>query len=64
MFRPLHGAGKWISVSKENIRKTPKAFYQKMLEFVLKDYNGETPSQHIYRTRGIYIERFILQCLK
>lgn len=54
--------GKWISVGKDRIRKTPKEVYQRMLDFVLEDYKGEEPSQHIYRTRGIYIERFILKC--
>ena len=54
--------GKWISVSKERIRNTPIEIYKKMLNFVLKKYNNKEPSQHIYRTRGIYIERFILQC--
>ena len=54
--------GKWISVSKEKIRKKPKEFYVNMLEFVLSDYNGKTPTQEIYRIRGIYIERFMLKC--
>jgi len=53
--------GKWISVSKERIRKTPLQTYKKMLHFVLKKHNDQEPSQNIYRTRGIYIERFILQ---
>ena len=56
--------GKWISVSKEKIRNKPKEFYVKMLEFVLSDYNSETPTQNIYRTRDIYIERMILQCFR
>jgi hypothetical protein len=56
--------GKWISVSKEKIRNKPKAFYIKMLEFVLSDYEGQTPTQQIYRDRGIYIERIILQCFR
>lgn len=54
--------GKWISVSKERIRKTPLETYKRMLQFILKKYNNEEPNQHIYRTRGIYIERFILKC--
>ena len=54
--------GKWISVSKERIRKTPLETYKRMLQFILKKYNNEEPTQHIYRTRGIYIERFILKC--
>ena len=58
------GCGKWISVSKKRIRRTPIKTYKKMLQFVLKEYNNEEPSQHIYRTRGIYIERFILQCFQ
>lgn len=53
--------GKWISVSKENIRKSPIELYKKMLEFVLADFNGKPPSQHIYRTRGIFIERILLK---
>ena len=32
-----------------------------MLEFVLADFNGNPPSQHIYRTRGIFIERILLK---
>ena len=54
--------GKWISVSKDKIRKTPLHIYKRMLHFVLKKHNGQEPSQGIYRTRGIYIERFILNC--
>lgn len=53
--------GKWISVSKEKIRNSPKEIYQKMLDFVLQDWEGKEPSQHIYRTRGIYIERIIIR---
>jgi hypothetical protein len=53
--------GKWISVSKENIRKSPIEIYKKMLEFVLADFNGKPPSQDIYRTRGIFIERILLK---
>ena len=53
--------GKWISVSKEKIRNSPKEIYQKMLDFVLADWNGEEPPQNIYRTRGIFIERIITQ---
>tara|TARA_A100001015_G_scaffold319729_1_gene443593 strand:- start:2081 stop:2761 length:681 start_codon:yes stop_codon:yes gene_type:complete len=54
--------GKWISVSREKIRKTPVSTYGKMLAFVLNNHDNKEPSQHIYRTRGIYIERFILKC--
>jgi len=56
--------GKWISVGKKYIHNRPKEFYQKMLDWVLSDYNGEQPSQGIYRTRGIYIERLLLHGLK
>tara|TARA_Y100000389_G_scaffold205142_1_gene264023 strand:- start:18917 stop:19591 length:675 start_codon:yes stop_codon:yes gene_type:complete len=56
------GCGKWISVSREKIQNTPLSTYKKMLQFVLKDYHNQEPSQHIYRSRGIYIERFILKC--
>lgn len=56
--------GKWISVSKEIIRNCPKSIYQKMLDFVLEDYQGKEPSQEIYRTRGIYIERLLLHAMK
>ncbi len=56
------GCGKWISVSKENIRKTSIEIYQNMLDFVLADFQGKEPSQFIYRTRGIFIERLILKC--
>lgn len=52
--------GKWISVSKEKIRNSSKEIYQKMLDFVLEDWQGKEPPQNIYRTRGIYIERIIL----
>ena len=54
--------GKWLSVSKDRIRKTPLDIYKRMLHFVLKKHNDQEPSQDIYRTRGIYIERFILSC--
>jgi len=54
--------GKWISVSKDKIRKTPLDVYKRMLHFVLKNHKGQEPTQDIYRTRGIYIERFILKC--
>lgn len=53
--------GKWISVSKEKIRKSPKEIYQRMLDFVLEDWHGKEPPQNIYRTRGIFIERIITQ---
>ena len=53
--------GKWISVSKEKIRNSPKEIYQKMLDFVLEDWQGKEPPQNIYRTRGIFIERIITQ---
>ncbi len=56
--------GKWISASKELITNCPKEIYQKMLDFVLQDYNGEKPIQDIYRTRGIYIERLLLHAIK
>jgi hypothetical protein len=56
--------GKWISVSKELIRNSPVEIYKNMLKFVLNDFNGKEPSQHIYRTRGIFIERLILQAFK
>lgn len=51
-----------ISVSKERIRKTPLEVYKRMLQFILKSYKGKEPTQDIYKTRGIYIERFILKC--
>ena len=53
--------GKWISVGRDRIRQRPLAFYEKMLAWVLAPDEGKEPSQHIYRTRGIYIERFILK---
>jgi len=55
--------GKWISVGRDRIRKRPRAFYEKMLAWVLAPHEGKEPSQVIYRTRGIYIERFILKAL-
>jgi len=55
------GCGKWISVSREKIHNSPIEVYKKMLEFVLSDFEGKEPSQDIYRTRGIFIERFILK---
>jgi hypothetical protein len=55
------GCGKWISVSKELIRNSPVEIYKKMLEFVLEDFENEVPTQDIYRTRGIFIERLLLQ---
>ena len=55
--------GKWISASRAHIRNCPKELYQKMLDFVLEDYNGSEPSQEIYRTRGIFIERLIIHAM-
>ena len=54
--------GKWISVSREKIRKTPVSTYGNMLAFVLKNHDNKEPSQLVYRIRGMYIERFILKC--
>jgi hypothetical protein len=56
--------GKWISVSKEYIKHSSIEIYKKMLEFILADFNGKPPSQNIYRTRGIFIERIILRAFK
>ena len=55
--------GKWISASRSQIRNCPKEVYQRMLDFVLEPHNGEEPSQEIYRTRGIFIERFIIHAM-
>ena len=52
--------GKIMSVSRRHIQRRPKAFYQGMLDWILSPHEGMQPSQHVYRTRGIYIERFIL----
>jgi len=52
--------GKIMSVSRSHIQNRSKAFYQKMLDWILSPHEGGKPSQHVYRTRGIYIERFIL----
>ena len=52
--------GKIMSVSRGHIHSRSKAFYQAMLDWILSPYEGGAPSQHVYRTRGIYIERFIL----
>jgi len=54
-------AGKWISVGRDRILQRPLAFYEKMLAWILAPHEGQEPSQAIYRTRGIYIERFILK---
>jgi len=63
-IRPMKFAiGKWMSVGKNIIRRVPKQIYINMLNFVLENYNGKRPTQHIYRTRGIYIERLILHVL-
>jgi hypothetical protein len=51
--------GKIMSVSRAHIQSRSKAFYQAMLDWILSPHEGP-PSQHVYRTRGIYIERFIL----
>lgn len=53
--------GKIMSVGSEVIRKSPIELYKRMLDFVLEPYEGKEPSQHLYRLRGIYIERLILQ---
>ena len=50
-----------MSVGSEVIRKSPIELYKRMLDFVLEPYEGKEPSQHLYRLRGIYIERLILQ---
>ena len=55
--------GKWISVSRQHLRNCPKELYQKMLDFVLENYEGHAPTQNIYRTRGIFIERFIIHAI-
>lgn len=52
--------GKWISAGRNQLRRCPKAFYQKMLDFVLEECND---SQLTYRTRGIFIERFIIHAI-
>lgn len=53
--------GLWISVGRERIRSRPVEFYQKMLDWILK---GEETSQHTYRVRGIYVERFLLEAFR
>ena len=55
--------GKWISVSRQHLRNCPKELYQTMLDFVLENYEGHAPTQNIYRTRGIFIERFIIHAI-
>ena len=52
--------GLWLSVSKEKILGRPKEFYQMLHDWILEDYEGGEPSQLIYRTRGIYIERILI----
>ena len=59
--RIVWAQGKWMSVGKRHILSRSKSFYQDMLDWVLSPYKGEEPSQNMYRTRGIFIERFILQ---
>ena len=54
--------GKIMSIGKNRIRKTSVEIYQKMLDFIHEPYEGKEPSQHIYRTRGIFIERLIIKC--
>jgi hypothetical protein len=58
------GCGKIVSVGKNLILKRPKRFYENVLEFIMSPHNDEEPSQHVYRTRGIYIERFFLLFFK
>lgn len=48
--------GLWISVSKELIHRQPISFYKEMHDWILEG----NPSQEEYRSRGIYIERFLL----
>lgn len=60
----LWGCGKIVSVGKHLILKRPKSFYENVLEFIMSPHNDEKPSQHVYRTRGIYIERFFLVFFK
>ena len=61
---PLWGIGKIISVSRENIHNSPISIYKNMLKFVLEPFDGKEPNQHIYRTRGIYIERLMVEAFR
>ena len=60
----IWGCGKIVTVGKKLILKRPKRFYENALKFIMSPHNGEEPSQHVYRTRGIYIERFFLLFFK
>ena len=62
--RYIWGCGKIVTVGKHLILKRPKRFYENALEFIMSPHNNEEPSQHVYRTRGIYIERFFLLFFK
>jgi hypothetical protein len=55
--------GLWISVGRNRIRKRPREFYKRMLDWIhAPDPTGAVaPSQKLYRDRGIYIERFLLK---
>jgi hypothetical protein len=61
---PVWGCGKIVSVGRQRIHNSPKSVYQAMLDFVLEPYKGEEPSQDIYRTRGIYIERLFVEAFR
>lgn len=62
--RYIWGAGKIVTVGKNLIRKRPKHFYENVLAFIMSPYNGEKPPLNIYRTRTLYMERFLLLFFK
>jgi hypothetical protein len=53
--------GTWISVGRDRIRQKPIEFYEKIFAWIMSPYEGEEPSLTLYRTRDIYLERFILK---
>lgn len=57
-YRPnfLWACGLWISISNNLIRRQPLSFYKELHDWILEG----NPSQDEYRSRGIYIERFLL----
>ena len=58
--RYIWGCGKIVTVGKHLIHKRPKHFYENVLAFIMSPHKDAEPLQHIYRTRGIYVERFFL----
>lgn len=66
-YKPLFdwSPGLWISVGRNRIRGRPKEFYQRMLDWTHEPGpEGQPPTQDLYRSRSMYIERFLLKAFE